>query len=154
LICLYCSGGEASVAEAKNKGLKEFLCCLWLMVMRIEMGKRMVKTVKNHKIWHKNCLVCLLIFGFLFSILIHNIARFFMFCFFFHKPILLLNAKVLLCFLLVCTSNLSHMVLYIHSYLSCYCYVFYISNYVSRLLIKLLYFYFHVSDVDCTPSLY
>lgn len=80
---MYCSGGEASVAEAKNKGLKEFLCCLWLMVMRIEMGKRMVKTVKNHKIWHKNCLVCLLIFGFLFSILIHNIARFFMFCFFF-----------------------------------------------------------------------
>jgi hypothetical protein len=42
--------GEASVAEAKNKGLKEFLCCLWLMVMRIEMTKRMVKTVKNHKI--------------------------------------------------------------------------------------------------------
>jgi hypothetical protein len=44
------------------------------MVMRIEMTKRMVKTVKNHKIWHKNCLVCLLIFEFLFSILIYNIA--------------------------------------------------------------------------------
>jgi hypothetical protein len=74
LICLYCSGGEASVAKAKNKGLKEFLYCLWLMVTRIEMAKKMMKTVKNHKIWHKNCLVCLLIFGFLFFILIHNIA--------------------------------------------------------------------------------
>lgn len=58
----------------KKLVIRGTLFCLWLMVLRLMMVTRMVKTARNYMIWQVSYFIYVLIFGFALHTFIHFVV--------------------------------------------------------------------------------